>query len=144
MAKKLFVILFGIVFVGVGVFLFVKGNDMSKRCTTETVGTVTEIIEEREENTEAEASGAVVYDTYKYTYYPVIEYKVEDKTFNEKYSTGSSKSKYLVGDKIDVLYDPNKPEDYLIKGDKSSNIIGIIFIAAGAVVAIIGVVKKEF
>ena len=146
MVKKLLVILFGILAIGVGIFLIVSGNNMAKRCTAKASGTVIQIIEEKEENREAQESGATVYDTYIYTYFPVIEYNAGDKTIGQKYSIGSgNKDKYKVGDKVDVLYDPNKPEDYLIKGDeKSSNLFGGIFVAAGVVVALIGVIKKEF
>lgn len=137
MRRKLFVILFGVVFVGIGIFLMLKGNDMAKRCTAKATGTVVEVIEEEENNTDDAG--------YTYMYFPVIEYKAEEQTISQKYSTGDgNQDKYKVGDKVDVLYDPNKPEDYLIKGDeKTSNIMGIVFIVMGAVVAVVGIVKKE-
>lgn len=146
MKKKLFVILIGILSIAVGAFLLIRGNDMAKRCTTGTTGTVVEIIEEKEENREAEDSGATVYDTYICTYYPVIEYKAGDKTISQKYYTGyGNENKYKVGDKVDILYDPNKTEDYLIKGDeKTSSIIGIVFIVVGVLVTLIGLIKKDF
>lgn len=139
MGRKLLVILMGIVFVGIGIYLLVKGNDMAKRCTAETKGTVVEVIEEVEENNDSDGH------SYSYTYYPVIEFKAGEETVNKKYSTGyGNRNKYSVGDQIDILYDPNKPTDYLIKGDKTSNMLGIIFIVAGAVVTLIGVVKSDF
>ena len=142
MKNKIFVILFGILAIGVGIYLLVSGNNKAKRCTTEAIGTVTEIIEEKQENTD-EQDGAIISDTYTYTYYPVIEYKAGDKTVSKKSETGyGNKDKYKVGDKIDILYDPNKIDDYIIKNDKSSNIIGIVFIAVGVIVTGIGVVKN--
>ena len=141
MKNKIFVILFGILAIGVGIFLLVSGNNKAKRCTSEAVGTVNEIIEEKEETTDED--GAIVSDTYTYTYFPVIEYKAGDKTVNKRSETGyGSKDKYKVGDNIDILYDPNNPEEYIIKNDKSSNIIGIVFIAAGVIVTGIGIIKN--
>lgn len=144
MKNKIFAILFGIIAIGVGIFLIVSGNGKSKRCTSEAVGTVTQVIEEKEENIETEDDEAIVQDTtYTYTYYPVIEYSVGDKTLNEKYETGyGDKNKYKIGDKVDILYNPDKTEEYLIKSDKSSNIVGIVFIAAGVIIAIVGAIKK--
>ena len=137
--KKLLVILFGLVAIGVGIFLLVTGNSMKKRCTAEAVGTVVEVIEEREESADPDTVSIT------YTYYPVIEYTAGDKTLTQKYSTGyGNRNKFKVGDKIEILYDPSKPEDYLIKNDKSSNLIGIAFIAVGAVVTVIGIVKRNF
>ena len=58
MKNKIFVILFGILAIGVGIFLLVSGNNKAKRCTSEAVGTVNEIIEEKEETTDED--GAIV------------------------------------------------------------------------------------
>ena len=49
---------------------------------------------------------------------------------------------YNLNDKVDILYNPNKVEEYIIKGDKTSNIIGIVFIILGIIVCIAGVTKE--
>ena len=131
--RRLFVILFGVVFVAVGVFVFVRGNNIQKRCTEEIVGTVVEI--EREISTDS--------DGYQeYMYYPVIEYKAGEETVTKKYNVGSGNSKYNLEDKVTVLYNPDNVEEYIIKGDKSSNLIGIVFIVLGAVVVVAGFIGK--
>ena len=132
--KKILVILFGLIFVGAGVFLFIKGNDLVRRCTVSTEGTVVEII--TEDSTDSNG-----FTTY--TYYPVIQYTANGKNVSKKSSSGSNPSKYNVNDKVDILYDSNKVEDYIIEGDKTTNFFGIIFIVAGLAVAIIGVIKHE-
>ena len=144
MNKKIIVILFGILALGVGIYLMVSGSGMAKKCIVEAVGTVIDVIEERQENTETDVSGVDIYDSYTYVYYPVIEYTVGDNTVSGKYSNGISKRKYNTGDKVDILYNPEKTDEYLIKNDKTTNFLGIAFIVAGIVVTIIGVVKKEF
>ena len=134
--KKIFVILFGLIFVGIGAFMLIKGNNLAKRCTASTEGIVVEIISE--ESTDTENDGFK-----QYTYYPVIQYTVEGKTVSKKSSSGSNPSKYNVNDKVDILYDPNKVEDYIIEGDKDASFLGVIFVVAGIAVAIIGVIKHE-
>lgn len=135
--KKILVILTGLIFVGIGIYFYVNGKALSKRCTVEAVGTVVNIkVEESLEDDDG-------YTRTVYTFYPVIEYKAGDKTVSKQSSTGSSSSsQYNVNDKLDILYNPNDVEEYIIKGDTSSNFIGILFIVAGVVVAIVGVVKR--
>ena len=130
--RKLLLILVGILFVAVGIYLFATGQGLAKRCTEETKGTVVEI--KREESTDADG------DT-SYSYYPVIEYKAGEKTLTKKSNLGTSQSKYRINDKIDIKYNPNKVEEFIIKGDNSSNFMGIAFIVAGAFVTIAGIVK---
>ena len=133
--KKIFVILFGILFVGVGIFAMFQGNDLAKRCTTPVTARVINL--DREESVDSDGYTS-------YAYYPIFEYQVGEKTLSEKGRTGSSNPKYSVGDKVEILYDANKPTDFIVKGDTSSNILGIVFIVAGLVVAVIGVVKNDF
>ena len=132
--KKILVILFGVIFIGVGAFVFIKVNDLAKRCTAYAEGTVIEIISE--DSTDDDGFT-------QYTYYPVIQYSVEGRNVSKKNSVGSNPSKYNVNDKVEILYDPNNVEDYIIKGDKTTSFLGIIFIVAGLAVAIIGVIKHE-
>ena len=131
--KKIIVIIVGILFAAIGIFLFISGKNQEKRCTVETVGTVIEIIEDISTDSDGDET---------HSYYPVIEYKVGDKIISKKSSTGSNPSKYHVNDKIAILYNPDKIDEYIIKGDKTSNILGIAFAVAGSIVAIIGIVKK--
>lgn len=131
--RKIGVILFGLLFVAIGVYLLISGNAKAKRCTEAAVGTVVGI--DQEEYTDEDGN-------FRYTYYPVIEYKAGEKTISKKSSDGSNQSKYKIGDKLDILYNPNKVEEFIIKGDNGSNIIGIVFIALGAIAAIAGVIKR--
>ena len=134
--KKIIVILFGLVSIGIGIFLLINANALSKRCTMKTVGTVVDIkVEENIEDDEGITRTV-------YTYYPVIEYDAENKTVKKQSSTGSNSPKYKVNDRINILYNPNNIEEFIIEGDKSSNIIGIIFIVVGIVVAFIGAIKR--
>ena len=132
--QKLKVILIGVIFLAVGIFMYVKGQNQTQNCTVQTVGTVVEITEEMSTDSDGDIT---------YTYYPVIKYTADDKTVRKQYSTGSSNySKYSINDKIDILYNPSNVEEYIIKGDNSSNIFGIIFGVVGILILLIGIIKK--
>lgn len=149
--KKIFVILTGLLFVGIGIFLLVNGNAKNKRCTVETIGTVTEIKEDRSTDSNGD---------YTYTYYPIITYEVGEKVItkqsnigtamgsnlrlNKHVSISSEHSKYSVNDKIDILYNPDNVEEFIIKGEttNSTNFIGIISIVLGSLAAILGVIRR--
>lgn len=148
--KKILVVIIGLLFVGIGIFILVNGNEKNKRCTEETVGTVVEIKEEKSRDDDG---------GYKYTYYPIIRYQAGDRTITKQSSTSksssssfsiggigfsSSNSTYNVNDSIEILYNPNNVEEFIIKGDKSYNFIGIVFIFLGGLASILGIIKPVY
>ena len=42
-----------------------------------------------------------------------------------------------------VFYNPNNIEEFYIEGDKTANIIGIVFIVLGSMFAIVGIFVKN-
>ncbi|MBQ8131459.1 MAG: DUF3592 domain-containing protein [Bacilli bacterium] len=135
-AQKIIMVIVSIIFIGVGSFVMIREKNDVKVCTEEAVGTVIEIVEEED----------ISDDTISYTYYPVIEYEVDGNKISGKSTTGSGNSKYQVNDKVDILYDPNKPSHYIIKGDKTGSIIGIVFIVFGIgffIYSIVNLLKKD-
>ena len=134
--KKILVIVIALVFVGIGAFSIIRGNELAKRCTEEAVGTVVEI--KMEESLESDEYGTHTI----YTYYPVIEYKAGDKTVTKQSETGSSQSEYKINEKINILYNPQNVEEFIVKGDNSSNFMGIIFIVAGVLALGVGIFAK--
>ena len=130
--RKFIVIIVGLLFAAVGIYILKSGEDKVKRCTVEAVGTVVEIQEE----TTTDSDGTSI------TYHPVLSYKVEGKTIKSKSPVGTSNKKYNVNENVDILYNPNKPEEFIIKGDKSLNIMGIIFVILGTLCAVAGIVKR--
>ena len=136
MMKKLFVIIVGFVAVGIGIFSIITARGLSQRCTVGAVGTVVDM--KIEETTEYNDDGS----STVYTYYPIIEYQVGDRTVTQQSTTGSGSAKYKVNEKIAIMYNPNKVEEFIIKGDKTANIVGIVFVAAGIAIAIVGMIKR--
>ena len=129
MIRKLMTILFGIIAIGLGIFIVISGNKLAKVCTEPTTGTVVGIL--REEKTDSDG-----YESIEYT--PQIEYKVGERLLTAKGNGTSNASDHRVGEQIDIMYNPNNVEEYMIKGDNSSNIGGTIWIVLGIVILLLG------
>lgn len=130
-ATSLLFLLVGFVFVVVGIIAMIQSDGLKERCTEETIGTVVEVIRERNSNTSNRTSNS-------YTYFPVIEYQVGDRTVSQKSQFGQNPPKYKVGEQLEICYNPNDIEEYIIKGDSSPKYIGIAFIGLGAIAEVVG------
>ncbi len=128
--QKFGVLIVGIIFIAVGGFLFYQNNKLTKNCTTEVEATVIQVKEEL--NTDS--------DEVQYMYYPILEFELRGEKVQVKISNGSSTPSHNVGDKVVILYNPNNYKEFIVKGDKSSSIFSIIFMALGAIVTITGIV----
>ena len=123
-------LLVGIVFIVVGVLVMIQGDSLKQRCTEQALGTVVEVI--------CESSYSTIEETYTYTYYPVIEFQVGDRTISQKSSFGQDPPKYTVGQQVEIYYNPNNVEEYFIKGDSTPQYLGIVFIGLGSLAALVG------
>ena len=123
-------LLVGIVFIFAGIVAMNQGNSLEKRCTQETIGKVVEVICERSYNSNE--------NEFTYTYYPVIEYQVGDRTISQKSRSGQYPPKYTVGEQVEIYYNPNNVEEYIIKGDSTAKYLGIGFIVVGSIAAAVG------
>ena len=132
MLKRLIFIIIGIVAIGLGIFIMISGNRLAKVCTEETTGTVVGIL--REDETDSEGYTSV-------TYSPQIEYKVGEQLVTAKGNSSSNASDYTIGEQIQIMYNPNNIEEYMIKGDRSSLLGGIIWIVLGTIILLVGIVK---
>lgn len=130
MIRKLITIIIGIAAIGLGIFIMISGNKLAKVCTEETTGTIVGIL--REEETDSEGYTSIVYT-------PQIEYKVGEQLVTAKGKESSNASAHKVGEQIEIKYNPNNVEEYMIKGDNSSNIAGIIWIVLGVIVLLVGI-----
>ena len=129
--SKLLATILGLVFVVAGIFMVLKGNELKRICTAKAVGTIVGIKTTQERDTDG---------VMKYTYYPIIEYKANDKNISKQASTGtSSSSKYKINDKVDILYNPNNVEEFIFKGEKGLDFFGVFFIILGGIVVIVSI-----
>lgn len=123
--QKILVLVVGIIFIGVGIFMFIQHKNLVKNCTEEVKAVVVDMKEEFSSDD----------DEGRYIYYPIIEYKVGENNVRTTMSKGSSNPEYKLNDKVNILYNPNNTKEFIVKGDKSSNIFSIIFIGLGVLVA---------
>lgn len=134
--KKFVPLIVGLVFVGVGIFMYSNNQRLAKVCTVETEAVVVDMKEELQSDS----------DVTGYIYYPIVEYRAGDEKIETTMSMGSSTPAYRIGERIDILYNPDKVTEFIVKDDKSSNILSYILIGAGILVTVLGVVtlfKKE-
>lgn len=135
MKIKLIWLAIGLLFVGVGVFLIMRGNTLEKNCTASTEATVYDYRESFDTDSDGASS------TY---YYAKIKYSVDGKTYDKENSTGLTHKKYKEGSKVTVMYNPKKPDELYIKGESLSNgLMAYILIGLGALVAIVGLFAKS-
>lgn len=128
--QRFMAIIVGILFLGVGVFLYVKNENLVKNCTTEVEAIVVDMKQELSTDS----------DSTTYMYYPIIEYKAGEDTIRVTMDKGSSTPEYQVDEKITVLYNPKKVKEFIVKGDNSSSIFSFVFMGIGLLVTICGIV----
>ena len=129
-------IIVGILFLGIGIFLYIKNDNLVKNCTVETQATVVDMKQEISSDT----------DSTTFMYYPIIEYKVNEDTIRVTMDKASNTPKYNINETIAILYNPKKVKEFIVKGDQSSNIFSIVFMAIGVLVTGAGVkmaLKKD-
>lgn len=134
--KRFLVLIFGLIFLGIGVFIYIRNTNLIKNCTEEATATVVDM--KQEFSTDS--------DSTTYMYYPIIEYNVGNDTIRVTMGNGSSIPTYQINEKITILYNPSKTKEFIVKGDKTSNIFSIVFMALGVFITGYGIkeaIKKE-
>ena len=128
--KRFVVLIIGLIFLGVGIYMYFENQRLVRVCTVERVATVVEM--EKEESTDSDGYSSTIY-------YPVIEYEVNNDTQYARMRTGSSNPEYKIGDKVTILYNPDQSNEILVKGEKTLDIFTIIFLVAGLGITIYGI-----
>lgn len=103
---KIFVYLIGAAFIAVGVLFYIDHTGNNIENPVETSGLIIKIDESLNSNT--------LLPTYEYSAFrPIIKFVTEsgkELTFIELYAKGD-KSDYLIGQKVNVIYNKNNPEE---------------------------------
>ena len=128
--QRFIVALIGVIFLGLGVFMYVNNKNLVKNCTVETEATVVDMKQEFADSD----------STSTYMYSPIIEYTANDQLQRVTMDKSSSTPAYDINEKITILYNPNNVKQYIVKGEKSSSIFSIVFMAIGLLVTGYGVV----
>ena len=134
--QKYIVLIVGVLFLGIGGFLFYRNNSLIKNCTEKAEATVVDM---KQEFADPDS-------TNTYMYSPIIEYKVGEDTIRVTMDKSSSTPAYEINEKISIKYNPKKVKEFIVEGDNSSNIFSIVFMALGVLVTGYGIVtlfKKD-
>jgi hypothetical protein len=124
-----FYILFGIGFLGFGIFQFLKTRKLVKNGITMTAK-VTDILQKESQSQDEDG-----YTTTSYSYYPVYEFTTKDgETHTVESKNGFAfKNKFKVGDSVEVIYLEEKPQDATIKKGGNLWFLPVIMIIVGVV-----------
>ncbi len=126
----------GAFFIVFGVFSIKSENAKAKRCVAPAIGRVVRVdveYEDKEGSTRKEKS-----------YVPVFQYIVNGNTVESSSNISSrNKKTYNVGDTAEILFNPSKPSEFVIKGkSKKSGIgFGIAMLALGALLIVLGITQ---
>jgi len=71
-------------------------------------------------------------------YHPTISYTIDGTTYSRKYTTAYTGDTYHLGQIIDILYNPQKPEEVNTIG--TSNKTDVVLLVIGVVIGVAGVV----
>ena len=126
--KKFIPAILGVVLMGVGVYSYFRAGELTKVCTEKAVATVVDMREDIDTSSEG----------MRYMYYPIISYEADGRTIEKELGSGSNTPAYRINDKIDILYNPAKVEEFIVAGE-NQNITWIILGGLGLVFLGVGV-----
>lgn len=118
----------GAVISGIGIIILYQGAKKKKRCTVFASAVIAEIEKDVDE---ADKAGT----RKKYTYTPIYEFTVNGGVIRKSGGIYShNKSEFKVGDVSPVMYNPDKPDEFLVNGKSSGKSFGIALLLFGLVI----------
>jgi len=127
MKELLIYLIVGIVFIIFGLSSFKKTKKKAARCVAPAIGRVVRVDVDMEEKDEGHRK--------KKSYIPVFQYIVNGKPVESSSNISSyDKTTYKEGDTAEILFNPSKPGEFVIKGksEKSGKGFGMIMMLLGA------------
>ncbi|MBQ6508576.1 MAG: DUF3592 domain-containing protein [Flexilinea sp.] len=106
------------VFILGGLYLFYKTFSKSRRCSAETVGTV------NGRDAQRKRSGGRRHRRTRISYYPIVEFEVNGQIIKgiADISSGNP-DKYPDGTMLTVRYNPEDPQDFIIKNKSAVSLL---------------------
>ena len=77
-------------------------------------------------------------------YFPTYEYAVEGEVFRVKYSMGTTRRQFKIGDQVKVRYDHNSPNYSYIEGYKEDSAAAIGGLIMGSIAVLYGLFVGGF
>ncbi|MBR1540615.1 MAG: DUF3592 domain-containing protein [Clostridia bacterium] len=119
-------IFFGIIFICLGFINWFRFNFKKSRCAEQVEGIIVDYIEKYNS------------DSITPSYFPVVQYETPSGIVTQKSSTGGYPALYEINDKINICYNPNKTNEFIIQGDNTEKTFTIILFSIGIVFELIG------
>ena len=123
--------IFAAAFILWGLYLIYRLIARSRKCTAETVGTVIG------RDAKRRSSGGRRHRRSTLNYYPVVEFEADGQKVSGTADISSSNSeKYADGTMLTVRYDPENPQEFIIKNKsaKGTLVSAVIMILLGTAV----------
>ena len=130
-------LLVGIVLVLIGFLVIRKGSQKKNRCTASASAVIVEVQVEKDTSDSENNTGK------KYNYTPIYEFTVNGNTIRKSGGIYShNKKEYHVGDTSTVMYNPDKPEEFLVNGKSGGKSFGIALLLFGFVIIAIAFTQR--
>jgi hypothetical protein len=134
------VVAFALIFLAIGVRGIIKRRGLMERCSAEVTGKVDSF--ERKESSSSDDDDDDDTRSINYTYYPVFSYQVAGKQFVKRSNVGTGHPRFDVGQSVEVSYNPDNPDEYLILDDRSSKMINYVFAGFGVLIIAIVIIVQ--
>jgi hypothetical protein len=122
--------LIGGIFLVIGIVIFIGIKKKETSCTSKTYGKVVDLVKNEHYDMDR---------NYSSSWSPVFEYNIGELNFKKIYSYGESKSKYTIGQDVEIYYNPEDYNEYYIPSDDTPKTFAAIFCIVGAGVIIVGI-----
>ena len=136
MKTFLIYLIVGILLVILGIRSMKKDKEKAGRCCAPAMGRIVRVEEELDQTDEG--------NHRKKNYTPFFQYIVNGQSVvgsSNFYST--NKNEYKVGDTADILFNPSKPSEFVIKGksEKSGKLFALVLILVGLGMIVLGITQ---
>ena len=120
----------------IGIISLCRGSKTKKRCTASASAVIVAVEKEDDEAGRENTRK-------KYTYTPIYEFTVNGNTVRKSGGIYShNKKEFKVGDVSTVMYNPEKPEEFLVNGKSGSKAFGMALLLFGLVIVAIAFTQR--
>lgn len=119
----------GVVFLLLGIGMKISWNRKERVCTQPCNATIVDV--QREVSRSAD-------DSYMESWYPVYEYYANGTTIQRRSSVGRRKNDFIIGSRVTLYLNPEKPREYFCPEEKTGLILRI-FIGVGCLLLAAGI-----
>ena len=121
--------IFGIILLIIGIVELSNRKKKEMNCTSMTYGKVADVVIRHTSH-----KSSIIQSSY---WFPIVEYKIGEQKLKKKFTYATSKSRFPLGKKIEIYYNPEDYNEYYIVGDNHLKTLATSCIIVGIVEIII-------